>query len=50
MTKIDIARTVIQALGGMFAYYIGSFMWEPSVGAAMCITFWIGALTMIFKE
>lgn len=50
MTKIDIARGIIQALVGMFAYFIGCFMWEPAVGVTMCIAFWIGALTMSFKE
>ena len=50
MTKINIARTIIQFLVGMSAYFIGYFMWEPAVGAAMCIAFWIGALTMLFEE
>lgn len=50
MTKINIARTIIQTLAGMFAYFVGYFMWEPAVGATICIVFWIGALTMLFEE
>ena len=50
MIKINIARTIIQALVGMFSYFIGCFMWEPAVGAAVCIAFWIGALTMLLEE
>lgn len=50
MSKISVARSIIQTLLAMGLYFIGHFMWEPVVGAAMCIAFWIGALTMIFEE
>lgn len=50
MSKISVARSIIQTLLATCLYFIGHFMWEPIVGAEMCIAFWIGAATMLFEE
>lgn len=50
MSKISVMRSVIRILIAMCLYFIGHFMWEPRVGAAMCIAFWIGIIIMLIEE
>lgn len=41
---------VVRFALAMCLYFMGHFMWDPIVGLAMCIAFWVGALTMAVTE